>query len=156
MLSSTVVTVMAPHWSGRLRRSKREGMSDFQGNLQTRTEISSDVERMLSSGLQSQHRAPFVRSNTVGWSARSGPTSLDNERTMLTSASLDNKRTDRPIPSPLSSVSTPSTLSLVPHVHRLKRTTKIAAKGPLAAKFKANDEQHAFVFTKGQQSNESY
>uniref|UniRef100_A0AAV2L7Z7 Uncharacterized protein n=1 Tax=Knipowitschia caucasica TaxID=637954 RepID=A0AAV2L7Z7_KNICA len=55
MLSSTVVTVMAPHWSGRLRRSKREGMSDFQGNLQTRTEISSDVERMLSSGLQSQH-----------------------------------------------------------------------------------------------------
>ncbi|XP_072306626.1 uncharacterized protein [Eucyclogobius newberryi] len=117
MLSSTVVTVMAPQWSGRLRRSKREGTgtSDLQGNSQSRMDYSSGVEKMLSSGLQSRHHAPFVRSSTVGWSTRSGPTTLDNDRMVHQSASLDmrldDKQTDRPIPSPLSPLSPLSPVS---------------------------------------------
>ncbi|KAJ0023059.1 hypothetical protein NQD34_015193 [Periophthalmus magnuspinnatus] len=108
MLSSTVVTALAPQWSGRYPKSKRggNGTPDFSGNLQSRTESSPGVERMLSSGIQSQQHAPFTKSNTVGWSTWSTPTGLDNDRKMAQSASLDmrldDKRTDRPIPSPLS------------------------------------------------------
>lgn len=123
MLSSTVVTVMAPQWSGRPRKNKKEGSGsmDFQGNLQGGTNSSSSVERTLRSGLQSQQHTPFVRSNTVGWSTRSGPIILDAEsqRKVLQSASLDvnsmrmdDKRIDRPMPSPLSPLSPVSPMSI--------------------------------------------
>ncbi|KAK2858593.1 hypothetical protein Q5P01_003213 [Channa striata] len=109
MLSSTVVTVLAPHWSNKLRRTRKfEGgsTSDAQGNLPDVTntaancaqegfqEIESQhcMERVLDRS-QAQQRTPFLctRSNTVGWSSKSGPASLDYEsrRKMLQTISLD-------------------------------------------------------------------
>ncbi|XP_038581200.1 mucin-17 [Micropterus salmoides] len=105
MLSSTVVTVLAPHWSGRLRRTKRfEGNSTSEtvGNLRDVTNIASNrthdlfqdtVDRSLTDGSQAQTRVPFLgtRRNTVGWSTKSGPASLDYEskRKMIQTVSLD-------------------------------------------------------------------
>ncbi|XP_035509371.1 mucin-12 [Morone saxatilis] len=104
MLSSTVVTVLAPHWSGRLRRTKRfegTGNSEAQGNLQDMTNTAENrtqesfqetMDRSLTDGSQPQLR-PFLgtRSNTVGWSTKSGPASLDCEskRRMIQTVSLD-------------------------------------------------------------------
>lgn len=117
MLSSTVVTVLAPQWGGRLRRNKKEGNSDFQGNFQDGTQ---GVERMLTGGYQ-QH-GPFVssRSNTGGWSSKSGPTSLgyESQRKVPHSVSLDvnslrnnDKKTDVHMSSPRSPLSPLSPLS---------------------------------------------
>ncbi|KAF3703328.1 hypothetical protein EXN66_Car019016 [Channa argus] len=107
MLSSTVVTVLAPNWSNRLRRTKRfEGSStsDAQGNVPDVTtqqegfqELQNRhcMERVLTDRLQAQQRTPSLctRSNTVGWSSKSGPASLDYEskRKMLHTISLDVK-----------------------------------------------------------------
>ncbi|XP_040912002.1 mucin-5AC [Toxotes jaculatrix] len=79
MLSSTVVTVLAPHWSGRLRRNKRfegTGNLDGQGNLQDVS--NSGVE---TDGPQAQLRVPPLgtRRNVVDWSTKSGPARLDFE-----------------------------------------------------------------------------
>ncbi|XP_051796123.1 mucin-17 isoform X2 [Acanthochromis polyacanthus] len=109
MLSSTVVTVLAPHWSGCLRRTKRPdgtGNSEAQGNLQEVantapqrergfqvTQNQHGVDRMMTDGPQTQLRSPFLgpRRNTVGWSAKSDPLSLDYEtkRQMTHTVSLD-------------------------------------------------------------------
>ncbi|XP_008291012.1 mucin-4 [Stegastes partitus] len=129
MLSSTVVTVLAPHWSGRLRRNKRldgTGNSDAQGNLQDVTNIAAQrghgfqvtqnqhgMDRVLTDGSQAQLRAPFLgpRRNTVGWSAKSEPSGLDYEtkRQMTHTVSLDvnsgrmtNRQIDAGTLSPLS------------------------------------------------------
>lgn len=105
MLSSTVVTVLAPHLSGRLRRTKRfDGTSSLeaQGNLQdvtntmenrTQERFQGTMDRLLTERSSSQSRLPFpgIRSNTVGWSTNSGPASLDYEpkRRMIQTVSLD-------------------------------------------------------------------
>lgn len=134
MLSSTVVTVLAPHWSGRLRRTKRPdgtGSSDAQGNLQEVTNTAAQcergfqvsqnqhgVDRVLTDGPQAQLRSPFLglRRNTVGWSAKSDPSSLDYEskRQMTHTVSLDvnsgwmeNRKIDAGGLSPLATTKSP-------------------------------------------------
>lgn len=105
MLSSTVVTVLAPHLSGRPRRLKRfdgTSSSEAQGNLQdvtntmenhTQERFQGPMDRLLTERSQAQSRLPFpgTRSNTVGWSTNSGPASLDYEskRRMIQTVSLD-------------------------------------------------------------------
>ncbi|XP_028425666.1 flocculation protein FLO11 [Perca flavescens] len=101
MLSSTVVTVLAPHWSSRLRRTKRpegNGNSESQGNLQdvanrAHERFQETVDRSLTDGSQAQLKVPFLgtRRNTVGWSTKSGPASLDydSKRKMIQTVSLD-------------------------------------------------------------------
>ncbi|XP_061121290.1 mucin-3B isoform X1 [Syngnathus typhle] len=95
MLSSAMVTVLAPTWTGRLRRSKR---FDATGSLETLTSLpgmanseairpqSCSQSSQSSTGRlfnvsQAQSRAPFLntRQNTTGWSSKSGPQNLDYE-----------------------------------------------------------------------------
>lgn len=105
MLSSSVVMVLAPHWSGKLRRNKRfEGTSnpEAQGTLQDVTNSVSNRERVQFQGTADQsliHRSygPMrtsfagARKNTDGWSTKSGPASLDYgcKRRMMHTVSLD-------------------------------------------------------------------
>ncbi|XP_032359776.1 mucin-17 isoform X1 [Etheostoma spectabile] len=101
MLSSTVVTVLAPHWSSRLRRTKRpegNGNSEAQGNLQdvanrAHERFQETVDGSLTDGSQVRLRVPFLgtRRNTVDWSTKSGPASLDydSKRKMIQTVSLD-------------------------------------------------------------------
>lgn len=109
MLSSTVVTVLAPHWSGRLRRSKRfEGTrNSVHGSLQDvrnmesnhasgsfqETQSQHGVESRLKDESQPQPRVRFLdsRSNTMDWSTESGPSRLDydSKRKMLQTFSVD-------------------------------------------------------------------
>ncbi|XP_034562156.1 mucin-3A [Notolabrus celidotus] len=105
MLSSSMVMVLAPQWSGKLRRSKKsEGTSnpEAQGTLQDVTNSSSHrgherfQETADRSSIHRSHepmRAPFAgtRRNTEGWSTKSGPASLDYEykRKMTHTVSLD-------------------------------------------------------------------
>lgn len=130
MLSSTVVTVLAPHWSGRLRRTKRfegTGNSEAQGNLQDVTNTAANhaherfqetMDRSLTDGSQVQLRVPFLgtRRNTVGWSTKSGPASLDYEskRKMIHTISLDvnsgrmdNRKLDAGALSPVATTASP-------------------------------------------------
>ncbi|KAM6900511.1 uncharacterized protein FYW49_017023 [Xenentodon cancila] len=108
MLSSTMVTVLAPHWSGRVRRTKRvdeTGNSEAQGNFQDapntvpnnekrfqETLNQHGVENLLTDGSSIPRRVPFLgtRRSTVGWSAKSDPSSLDfkSERKMTQAVSL--------------------------------------------------------------------
>lgn len=109
MLSSTMVTVLAPHWGSRLRRTKRfdeTGHTEAHGNLQDVTNTMANHGKVLQDTLN-QHggegtltdgshftrRVPFLgtRRNTVGWSAKSDPSSLDFEskRLMTQAVSLD-------------------------------------------------------------------
>lgn len=160
MLSSTVVTVLAPPWSGRLRRTKRfEGSntSEAQGNLQDvantthnraqqyfqETQNQHLVERVLTDRSQDQLRGPFLgtRSNTVGWSSSSGPASLDYEcrRKMIQTISLDvnsgrldNKDINAGALSPLDTTASPlSPLPLNPNEQR--RTPQTVHQGALSA-----------------------
>ncbi|XP_028288507.1 flocculation protein FLO11 isoform X2 [Parambassis ranga] len=101
MLSSTVVTVLAPHWSGRLRRSKRfDGSGNSEGNSQDVPNTAATCEHSFQetqSGMKSvltdRPRAQFLgsRRNTVGWSAKSDPSSLDyqSKREITQTVSLD-------------------------------------------------------------------
>ncbi|XP_034717473.1 mucin-17 isoform X2 [Etheostoma cragini] len=101
MLSSTVVTVLAPHWSSRLRRTKRpegNGNSEAQWNLQhvanrAHERFQETVDGSLTDGSQVPLRVPFLgtRRNTVDWSTKSGPASLDydSKRKMIQTVSLD-------------------------------------------------------------------
>ncbi|KAF7653421.1 hypothetical protein LDENG_00083080 [Lucifuga dentata] len=115
MLSSTMVSVLAPHWSGQLRRTKRveaPGNLEAQGNLQDVTHGSNtepncvreqfletqnqySMDTGLRDGSQDQLRAQFMgtRRNIVGCSTKSGPSGLDYEskRKVLQSVSLDVK-----------------------------------------------------------------
>ncbi|XP_078147398.1 uncharacterized protein LOC139918774 [Centroberyx gerrardi] len=115
MLSSTMVSVLAPNWNSRLRRTKRgvaTGDLEVQGNSQDvtygpNTEANSPHEQFLET--QSQHggerglrdvsqaqlRASFLGTgrNIVGWSTKSGPPSLnldyESKRKVVQSVSLD-------------------------------------------------------------------
>lgn len=159
MLSSTVVTVLAPHWSGRLRRNKRcEGTSTSEapGNLQDvtnralnraeqyfqETQYQHNVERLLTDRSQTEVRAPALgtRNNTVGWSSKSGPASLDYEckRKMIQSVSLDvnsgrlgNKKIDARSLSHVDTISPLSPLSLYPNEQ--KRTPQTVRQGGVSA-----------------------
>ncbi|XP_018553668.1 uncharacterized protein LOC108898237 isoform X1 [Lates calcarifer] len=161
MLSSTVVTVLAPHWSGRLRRTKRfegSGTSDVQGNLQDVTNTAANsahfqetqnqqgVERVLTDGLQATLRVPFLgtRRNTVGWSTVSGPARLDCEskRKMnqtvsldVNSGSMDNRKLDASALSPVSTTASPlSPLSLDPNEQRSPQTGHQGTLSALSSK----------------------
>ncbi|KAM9712508.1 uncharacterized protein ACNS7B_023040 [Menidia menidia] len=125
MLSSTVVTVLAPHWNGRLRRSKRfDGVNfqEAQGNRQDVGSTSANSHPGFQSQ-QNQHSMESVtdgshfprtvpslstRRNTVGWSAKSDPSSLDFEskRELIQTVSLD-------VGAMSPSATTPSTRSLL-------------------------------------------
>lgn len=160
MLSSTVVTVLAPQCSGRLRRTKRfegSGNLEVHGSLQDVTNIEANrlrerfqrtqnqhgVQRMFTDGSHAQLRAPFLetRSNTVGWSSKSGPVSLDYEskRKMVQSVSLDvnsgrmiSRRTDAGALSPLDTTASPvSPLSL--HPNEQKRNLQTDHQGGLSS-----------------------
>ncbi|XP_061661834.1 mucin-2 [Syngnathoides biaculeatus] len=95
MLSSAMVTVLAPTWSGRLRRSKRfeaTGSLETLANLQSVEASEASHSQDYSQGSQScmgtafnlsqpQSRAPFlsIGQNTRGWSTKSGLQNLDYE-----------------------------------------------------------------------------
>ncbi|XP_029934725.1 flocculation protein FLO11-like [Myripristis murdjan] len=115
MLSSTMVSVLAPHWNSRLRRGKRgmaTGNLDDEVNVPGVTYGSSTEansarehfretqsqhagERGLRDGFQEPLRASFLgtRRKTVDWSTKSGPASvnLDYEckRKVVQSVSVD-------------------------------------------------------------------
>lgn len=159
MLSSTVVTVLAPHWSGRLRRNKRcEGTSTSEapGNLQDvtnralnraeqhfqETQNQHHVERLLTDRSQTEVKVPLLgtRSNTVDWSSKSGPASLDYEckRKMIQTISLDvnsgrldNKKINAGSLSPVDTISPLSPLSLYPNEQ--KRTPQTVRQGGVSA-----------------------
>lgn len=100
MLSSTVVTVLAPHWSGRVRRPKK-----FDGTLSSETVGNSQdypySEHILNRGgespLNARSHVPRtvpsmgIRRTTVDWSSKSDPSSfnLGFKREMSHSVSLD-------------------------------------------------------------------
>ncbi len=155
MLSSTMVTVLAPHWTGRLRRVKRfeeTGNSEAQGNIQDTTDsaanhtgerIQESVDMSLTDGSQAQFRVPFLstRRNTVGCLTKSGPASLDYETKgkMIQSISLDvnsgridNRKRDASALSPVATGIRPiSTLSLVPSDQR--RNPQTGGQGGLSS-----------------------
>lgn len=103
MLSSSMVTVLAPHWNSRLRRNKRfEGMNNPQGSLQDVTNTATNCshepfhrfgERSFTSGMQEPSKYPFVgtKGETDSWSTKSGPASLGSEckRKMIHTVSVD-------------------------------------------------------------------
>ncbi|XP_057680797.1 mucin-2 [Corythoichthys intestinalis] len=112
MLSSAMVTVLAPTWSGRLRRSKRleaTGSLDTLENLPGVENSEATPPRDYSQGCQSamgtvfnisstQSRAPFLssRQNTTGWSTKSGPQTLkyEAESKVTRTVSLDGRSSD--------------------------------------------------------------
>ncbi|XP_024865353.1 uncharacterized protein zmp:0000000991 [Kryptolebias marmoratus] len=120
MLSSTMVSVLAPPWSSRPRRTKRFDETDNPAenhehgfrSIQSRRGIGLDIPRSVS----------FLdtRRNTVDWSAKSDPSSLDFEskRKMTQTVSLDLSGTS---PSP-SSLSPWSPLLLDPNEQRSPQT----------------------------------
>ncbi|XP_034416055.1 uncharacterized protein LOC117749546 isoform X2 [Cyclopterus lumpus] len=141
MLSSTVVTVLAPHRNGRQKRTKRPeftGNSEAQGSLQdvTNTAANRAHERFqetgdssLTDGSQAQPRAPFLgtRRNTADWSTKSGPSSFDYEskRKIIQTVSLDvnfgrmnNKNMYGGAVSPVTTAAPLSPLSLEPNEQR--------------------------------------
>lgn len=160
MLSSTVVTVLAPQWSGRLRRTKRfEGTGNLEahGGLQdvTNTEANRAHERfqetqnqhgeegMFTDGSHTQLRVPFLgtRRNTVGWSTKSGPASLDYEskRKVIQSVSLDvnsgrmnNRRTDAGALSPIATTASPVS-PLSRHSNEQKMNLQTGHQGGLSS-----------------------
>ncbi|XP_029385375.1 uncharacterized protein LOC115061233 [Echeneis naucrates] len=108
MLSSTVVTVLAPHWSGQLQQTKRTegtGNSLLLGSLQDVTHTASNyshehfqetvhprcVETGFVDGFQPQIRVPLMgtKRNTMDWSVQSGPARLDCESRRKMPVSLD-------------------------------------------------------------------
>lgn len=98
MLSSTVVTVLAPHWSGRVRRPKKcDGSSETGGNSQDFTNsehiLNQDGESPLNARSHVPRTVPSmgIRRNTVDWSSKSDPSSfnLEFKREMSHSVSLD-------------------------------------------------------------------
>lgn len=109
MLSSTMVSVLAPHWSGCLRRNKRgvvngELGQDAQGNLQEVTHgQNSEANLVHQQFLETQRQHGWERwsrdrfqpqeRSTVGWSTLSGPPSINLnypiKRPVVQSVSLD-------------------------------------------------------------------
>ncbi|XP_020511334.2 mucin-2 [Labrus bergylta] len=148
MLSSSVVTVLAPHWSSRLRRNRRfEGTSNPEalGSLQDVTKSATNcahewhqetADRSLTDRSQESLRVPFHGTwrNTEDWSTKSGPARLDYgcKRKMIhivsldvNSGRMDNRKIDAAASSALATTSSPqSPLSLQPHVQRRNQQTK--------------------------------
>nr|XP_057915352.1 mucin-2 isoform X2 [Doryrhamphus excisus] len=109
MLSSAMVTVLAPNWTDRLRRSKRfestgslETLVNLQGGSDSRStdhshEVQSGVEKMFTIS-QAQSRAPFqcTRQRSTGWSANSGPPNVgyESKTKFVRTVSLEVKGTD--------------------------------------------------------------
>lgn len=134
MLSSTVVTVLAPHWNGRLRRSKRfDGTGNSEAQHVTNTaeqHLHETVDMPLTNGPQAQLKGPFLgtRQNTVGFSTKSVPPGLgyESKRKMnqtvsldLNSKSLDNRKRDAgSLSAAALTVSRVSSLSLDPNEQR--------------------------------------
>ncbi|XP_015810424.3 serine-rich adhesin for platelets [Nothobranchius furzeri] len=126
MLSSTMVTVLAAPWSGRLRRTKRfdgtgssESPADLQDVSNTATKNDHGLQETssqsaLTDGLYCPTFVPLLstRRNTAGWSAKSDPSSLDLEskRIMTQTVSLDSSGTcpSNTAPSPWSPLLDPN------------------------------------------------
>ncbi|XP_041669787.1 mucin-12 isoform X2 [Cheilinus undulatus] len=105
MLSSSMVTVLAPHWSSRMRRNKRfEGACDPEAHRGFHDNTNSAANRLSDRFQESTDRpsaggswellrfsSPGSRRNTEGWSTKSGPASLDSEckRKMMHTVSVD-------------------------------------------------------------------
>lgn len=90
MLSSSMVTVLAPHWSGRLRRNKR-----FEGTGATETQdgtngqehqVQEPTDMLLADRSQGQLKVPLMvtRWNTVGDSVGN-----EQKRSLIQTGSLD-------------------------------------------------------------------
>ncbi|XP_014833191.1 PREDICTED: mucin-5AC-like [Poecilia mexicana] len=99
MLSSTMVTVLAPQWGGRVRRTKRfdgtgysEAQADLQEGANTSPNHQQGVKNVLTGGSNIPRRVLGTRSNTVGWSSKSDPSSLDfnTKKDMISTVSLDS------------------------------------------------------------------
>ncbi|KAF0028256.1 hypothetical protein F2P81_019343 [Scophthalmus maximus] len=156
MLSSTMVTVLAPHWSGRLRRTKRiegTGNSESQGNLQDVSSTAANpahedtknqhgAMRVFTGGSQPQVRAPFLgtRRNTEDWTTRSDPARVEFEskRKMIqtvsldvTSGRMDNRKLDIGALSPVAT-NAPLLSPLSHHPDELKRNSKTMHQGALS------------------------
>lgn len=146
MLSSTVVTVLAPHWNGRLRRSKRfdgTGNSEAQDVTNTAEQhLRETVDMSLTNGPQPQLKGPFLgtRQNTAGFSTNSVPSGLGYESKRkinqtvsldLNSKSLDNRKRDAGSLSPAAlTVSRVSSLSLDPNEQRRNPHTGLQVELP--------------------------
>lgn len=122
MLSSTMVTVLAPQWSGLVRRTKRfdgTGYSEAQGDSQDVSNTSPNqqqghqrtwgqhgVKNVLADESNIPRRVPLLetRSNKAGWSSKSAPSCLDfnTKKDMIQTVSLD---ADALSPSPTSPMS---------------------------------------------------
>ncbi|XP_058491426.1 mucin-2 [Solea solea] len=137
MLSSTMVTVLAPHWTGRMRRTKRfEGIGDSEalGNFQVMASTATNhapsqhgVERAVTERSQARQRDPFLvtRSNTVEWSTKSDLARLDYESKRkinqpvsldVNSERMDNRKLDKGALSPVAP--NVSSMSLDPNEQR--------------------------------------
>ncbi|KAG7524103.1 hypothetical protein JOB18_007244 [Solea senegalensis] len=137
MLSSTMVTVLAPHWTGRIRRTKRfEGIGDSEalGNFQVMASTATNhapsqhgVERAVTERSQARQRDPFLvtRSNTVEWSTKSDLARLDYESKRkinqpvsldVNSERMDNRKLDKGALSPVAP--NVSSMSLDPNEQR--------------------------------------
>lgn len=139
MLSSTVVTVLAPHWNGRLRRSKR---FDGTGNSEAEQRLHETADISLTNGPQAQLKGPFLgtRQNTVGFSTKSVSPGLgyESKRNInqtvsldLNSNSLDNRKRDAGSLSPAAlTVSRVSFLSLDPNEQRRNPQTGLQEELP--------------------------
>ncbi|XP_017157457.1 mucin-5AC isoform X2 [Poecilia reticulata] len=99
MLSSTMVTVLAPQWGGRVRRTKRfdgtgysEAQADLQEGANTSPNHQQGVKNVFMDGSNIPRRVLGTRSNTVGWSSKSDPSSLDfnTKKDMISTVSLDS------------------------------------------------------------------
>nr|XP_061821638.1 uncharacterized protein zmp:0000000991 [Nerophis lumbriciformis] len=110
MLSSAMVTVLAPNWTGRLRRSKRfestgslETLANLQGGEDSLSQdhTQKDVESVYNIS-QAPSRVPFqcTRQNSrswsaKSWSAKSGPPNMDydSKNKVFCTTELDIKET---------------------------------------------------------------
>ncbi|XP_051910168.1 mucin-17 isoform X2 [Hippocampus zosterae] len=115
MLSSGMVTVLAPTWSGRLRRSKRfeatgslETLASLPDAANPKASRPQDDSQWSQSGAtrafnvtQTQPRIPFLstRQNTTGWSTKSVLQNLDYElqSNVARTISLDGSSKEREI-----------------------------------------------------------
>ncbi|XP_053268318.1 mucin-12 [Pleuronectes platessa] len=155
MLSSTVVGVLAPTWSGRIRRNKRfegTGNSDSMGNLQDvtstlaknahgETQNQHGLVRVMTEGSQTQVRAPFLgtRRNTLDWSTMSDPLRMNysnNEMIQTVSLDVNSGRTDnrKLVPGGLNPVTT-NTPRLSPpsfDPNEQRRNPETGHQGPLS------------------------
>nr|XP_040023193.1 uncharacterized protein LOC120811670 isoform X1 [Gasterosteus aculeatus aculeatus] len=170
MLSSTVVTVLAPHWNGRPRRTKRPevtGNWEAQGGLHDVTNTAANrsqgrfhesLDRSSADGSQAQSRGSFLgtRRNTVGWSTKSGPESLDYESKRkfnhtvsldVNSGRMNSRQMYAGAVSPVHTAATPvSPLSFETYEQR----TNSGSSRRIVPKLETDNQQNASLFKKMQ------